>query len=69
MPARLEASDLSDVKTLRATYLNIRDLLGFNKIVISLAALEVVQGYLGNGDNALVSAEITGAQSVMDEEE
>ncbi len=36
------ARNLSDVKTLRASYLNIRDLLGFEKILMTLAALDVV---------------------------
>ncbi len=41
------ARNLSDVKTLRANYLNIRDLLGYNRLVLPLDALEVVQSYLG----------------------
>lgn len=41
------ARNLSDVKTLHANYLNIRDLLGYNKIVMSLAALDVITGFLG----------------------
>ncbi len=44
----LSARNIPDVKTLRATYLNIRDLLGFEKIVMSLAALEVIDGFLGH---------------------
>lgn len=39
--------NLVDVKTLRANYLNIRDLLGYNKIIISLSALDVVNEFLG----------------------
>ncbi len=41
------ANNLQSVKTLRADYLNIRDLLGFDKIVIPLAAMDVITGYLG----------------------
>jgi large subunit ribosomal protein L4 len=40
------ARNLSDVKALRANYLNIRDLLGYNKILMPLAALDVVTGFL-----------------------
>jgi large subunit ribosomal protein L4 len=40
------ARNLADVKTLRANYLNIRDLLGYEKIVMPLAALDVVAGFL-----------------------
>jgi len=36
------ARNLTDVKTLRASYLNIRDLLGYDKILMPLAALDVV---------------------------
>lgn len=40
-------SNLMGVKTLRANYLNIRDLLGFDYVVMPLDALEVVESYLG----------------------
>lgn len=40
------ARNLTDVKTLRANYLNIRDLLGYSKIVMPLAALDVVSSFL-----------------------
>lgn len=54
MPERNEnveksARNIPDVKTLRATYLNIRDLLGFDKIILPLASLEVIDGFLGLG--------------------
>ncbi len=45
----LSARNLPDVKTLRANYLNIRDLLGHDKVVVSLASLEVIDGFLGSG--------------------
>jgi len=41
------ARNLTDVKTLRASYLNIRDLLGFEKVVLPLSALNVIESYLG----------------------
>jgi large subunit ribosomal protein L4 len=44
------ARNLADVKTLRANYLNIRDLLGYNKIVMPLAAVDVVNDFLGQQD-------------------
>ncbi len=40
------ARNLRDVKTLRANYLNIRDLLGYEKILMPLAALNVVNEIL-----------------------
>ena len=43
--------NLSDVKTLHANYLNIRDLLGYDKVVISLAALDVLTKYLDVEDS------------------
>ena len=43
------ARNLKDVKTLRATYLNIRDLLGYEKLIVPLAALDVINGFLGDG--------------------
>lgn len=42
------ARNLPEVKTLRAGYLNIRDLLGYEKIVMPLAALEVLDGFLAD---------------------
>lgn len=40
--------NLANVKTLHANYLNIRDLLGYDKIVLPLAALDVIANYLGD---------------------
>jgi large subunit ribosomal protein L4 len=56
------ARNLADVKTLRANYLNIRDLLGYDKIVMPLAALNVVTDFLGQD-------EWLGAWDEVDEEE
>ena len=44
------ARNLSDIKALRASYLNIRDLLGFDKIVMPVSALNVLTGFLGLED-------------------
>lgn len=40
-------ANLANVHTLLAGYLNIRDLLSFEKVVIPVAALDVISGYLG----------------------
>lgn len=45
--------NLSDVKALQANYLNIRDLLGYDKIVMPLAALDVITNFLGAEDEGL----------------
>jgi len=42
------ASNLPDVKTLRANYLNIRDLLGYDYLLMPLGALEVIESILGD---------------------
>lgn len=41
------ANNLPEAKTLLAGYLNIRDLLGYDKVVISLEALDAVANHLG----------------------
>jgi large subunit ribosomal protein L4 len=41
------ARNLENVKTLRAHYLNIRDLLGHDYIIMSKSALSVIEGFLG----------------------
>ncbi|MDX1687994.1 MAG: 50S ribosomal protein L4 [Candidatus Promineifilaceae bacterium] len=51
------ARNIPDVKTLRASYLNIRDLLGYEKIVMPLAALEVIDQLLGRHTEIYVLAE------------
>jgi large subunit ribosomal protein L4 len=63
------ARNMRDVKALRVVYLNIRDLLGHHKLVMSLPALEVVQGYLGQEGSVPVVAEVAAIADVMDEEE
>jgi large subunit ribosomal protein L4 len=41
------ASNIPDVKTLRAQYLNVRDLLGHDFLVMPLGAMKAIEGYLG----------------------
>ena len=41
------ANNMPDLKLLMANYMNIRDLLGYDKVIIPLAALEVLESYLG----------------------
>lgn len=44
------SNNLPDVKTQLASYLNIRDLLGFEKLVMPLATLETLTTSLGTGE-------------------
>ena len=41
------ANNLPDLKLLMANYMNIRDLLGYDKVIIPLAALDIIESYLG----------------------
>lgn len=41
------ANNLPEAKTLMANYLNIRDLLGYDKVMFPLEALDVLSAYLG----------------------
>jgi large subunit ribosomal protein L4 len=41
------ANNLPGAKTLLANYLNIRDLLSFDKIVLPLQSLDVISAHLG----------------------
>jgi large subunit ribosomal protein L4 len=41
------ARNMPDVKTLRASYLNIRDLLGYDYLLIPQKSLEVIENILG----------------------
>ncbi len=52
LPERNEAVELSarnlpEVKTLRASYLNVRDLLGYDTIIMPLASLQIIEQILG----------------------
>jgi large subunit ribosomal protein L4 len=41
------ARNLTGAKLLMANYLNIRDLLGYEKVILPVAALDVIESYLG----------------------
>ena len=52
LPAKNEVVEnslrnLERAKYLRANYLNIRDLLGYDMVLLPLESLEVIEGYLG----------------------
>lgn len=62
----LSTRNIPDVKTLLASYLNIRDLLGHQKVIIPLDALDLIQGYLGDGQDLIMDVEYG---QLVDEEE
>jgi len=41
------AANIADTKTLNANYLNIRDLIGYDYLVLPLDSVKVIEGYLG----------------------
>jgi large subunit ribosomal protein L4 len=43
----LSTRNLPEVKTLLVNYLNIRDLLGYDKVILPLTALDVISEHLG----------------------
>lgn len=45
----VSARNLKDVKLLLANYLNIRDLMTFDRLVLEKSSLEVINGILGKG--------------------
>jgi len=51
------ASNLPNVKTLLASYLNVRDLLTYDTVVLPQAAIEVIESYLGAGKASAQSEE------------
>jgi large subunit ribosomal protein L4 len=63
----LSARNIPDVKTLHASYLNIRDVLGYHKVIIPLDAMELLQGYLGDGQDLMADVDLT--STVVEEEE
>ena len=63
------ARNLANVKALHANYLNIRDLLGHQKIIIPVSALEVVAGFLGNDLEAAAGFEMKQSSAAEVEEE
>ncbi len=50
------ANNLPKVKTLLASYLNVRDLLHYDYIVLPQAAIEVIEGILGQGAGAAAAS-------------
>jgi large subunit ribosomal protein L4 len=56
-PVQKSANNVPGVKTLLAHYLNVVDLLSFDNVVISRAAVEVIESYLGQGDVAISDAD------------
>ena len=46
-PLEKSARNLPQVKTLRASYLNVRDLLGYDHVLMPLDALQVIESILG----------------------
>jgi len=46
------AENLDNVKVLSARYLNIRDLLSFDRIIFDLRSIEVMESFLGKGKGA-----------------
>jgi len=51
------ASNLPNVKTLTAHYLNVIDLLRFDNVLIARPAVEVIDSYLGAEANGVATAE------------
>jgi large subunit ribosomal protein L4 len=43
----LSARNIPSVKVLRTEYLNIRDLLGYDRLIMPLGALELIEAHLG----------------------
>ncbi|MBX0326893.1 50S ribosomal protein L4 [Oscillochloris sp. ZM17-4] len=50
-------NNLPNVKTLLASYLNVRDLLTYDTVVLPKAAIEVIESYLGAGTASAQSEE------------
>jgi large subunit ribosomal protein L4 len=46
-PVVRSINNLAETKTLQASYLNIRDLLAYDKLVLPVKALELLKAYLG----------------------
>ncbi|MCP4426900.1 MAG: 50S ribosomal protein L4 [Chloroflexi bacterium] len=54
--------NLSNAKALRANYLNVRDLLGYNKIIMPLASLEKINAVLVDDVEAVVVLDDAGEE-------
>jgi large subunit ribosomal protein L4 len=46
-PVEKSAQNLPQIKTLRANYLNVRDLLGYDQVLVPVGALQVIESILG----------------------
>ncbi len=53
----LSARNLPYVKTLRATYINVRDLLGYQTVIMPRQAIDVIADFLGENDREAVAEE------------
>lgn len=53
----LSARNLPNVKTLRAAYINVRDLLGYETIILPQGAVAFIESFLGEGDSVLAVEE------------
>ncbi len=51
------AHNIADVKALRASYINVRDLLGYNKLIIPLDSLGIISDILGLEDAEVMVTE------------
>jgi len=56
------ARNMPQVKALRASYLNIRDLLGYDKIVMPLSSLELISTFLADEVDEVVEFEGSGEE-------
>ncbi len=65
----MSSRNLANAKTLQANYLNIRDILGYEKIIMPIPALEVVQGNLGQGEGVPMVAKFAEVEVAAEEEE
>jgi large subunit ribosomal protein L4 len=46
-PVEKSVRNLPQIKTLRASYLNVRDLLGYDQVLVPVGALQVIESILG----------------------
>ena len=53
----LSARNLPYVKTLRANYINVRDLLGYETVIMPRQAIDVIAAFLGETDQEAVAEE------------
>ncbi len=60
-PVELSVRNLPTAKALRAQYLNIRDLLDFDTLVMPLASLETIESLLGTGRPRSAAADVQSA--------